>query len=299
MDDRAELIRQLKKIDLATGILVEGLQSGPHHSVFKGQGIEFSEIREYVPGDDVRSIDWKVTARYSRPFIKEFTEERDQTFYFVVDISGSSGFGSDTTKQRKILEVTASLAFAAIKNNDRIGLVLFSDRVEKFIPAKRGRKHLANLFNVMIDHKAASQKTDLAAAARFLAGALSRRCSIVILSDFASPDFFLPLRILRRRHEVLAIRIADPRELDLPDVGLIELEDPETGEQVLSRYFGPGIPRALQRARHGRQTGACTRTLQKNRIPEAALLTDEPYDIPLKRFFGGVAKRRAGYVRVL
>lgn len=298
MDDRAELIRQLKKIDLATGILVEGLQSGPHHSVFKGQGIEFSEIREYVPGDDVRSIDWKVTARYSRPFIKEFTEERDQTFYFVVDISGSSGFGSDTTKQRKILEVTASLAFAAIKNNDRIGLVLFSDRVEKFIPAKRGRKHLANLFNVMIDHKAASQKTDLAAAARFLAGALSRRCSIVILSDFASPDFFLPLRILRRRHEVLAIRVADPRELDLPDVGLIELEDPETGEQVLVDTSDP-----VFRERYSELVTEADRRLHadfaKNRIPEAALLTDEPYDIPLKRFFGGVAKRRAGYVRVL
>ncbi|MDD4484395.1 MAG: DUF58 domain-containing protein [Methanoregula sp.] len=298
MDDRAELIRQLKKIDLATGILVEGLQSGPHHSVFKGQGIEFSEIREYVPGDDVRSIDWKVTARYSRPFIKEFTEERDQTFYFVVDISGSSGFGSDTTKQRKILEVTASLAFAAVKNNDRIGLVLFSDQVEKFIPAKRGRKHLANLFNVMIDHKAASQKTDLAAAARFLTGALSRRCSIVILSDFASPDFFLPLRILRRRHEVLAIRVADPRELDLPDVGLIELEDPETGEQVPVDTSDP-----VFRERYSELVTEADRRLHsdfaKNRIPEAALLTDEPYDIPLKRFFGGVAKRRAGYVRVL
>ena len=298
MDDRAELIRQLKKIDLATGILVEGLQSGPHHSVFKGQGIEFSEIREYVPGDDVRSIDWKVTARYSRPFIKEFTEERDQTFYFVVDISGSSGFGSDTTEQRKILEVTASLAFAAIKNNDRIGLVLFSDRVEKFVPAKRGRKHLANLFNVMIDHTAVSQKTDLAAAARFLAGALSRRCSIVILSDFASPDFFLPLRILRRRHEVLAIRVADPRELDLPDVGLIELEDPETGEQVLVDTSDP-----VFRERYSELVTEADRRLHadfaKNRIPEAALLTDESYDIPLKRFFGGVAKRRAGYVRVL
>jgi len=298
MDDRTELIRQLKKIDLATGVLVEGLQSGPHHSVFKGQGVEFSEIREYVPGDDIRSIDWKVTARYNHPFIKEFTEERDQTFYFVVDISGSSGFGSDTTKQRKILEVTASLAFAAVKNNDRIGLVLISDRVEKYIPAKRGRKHLASLFNVMIDHVAVSQKTDLAVAAKFLAGALSRRSSIVILSDFASPSFSLPLRILRRRHEVLAIRITDPREQELPDVGLIELEDSETGEQILVDTSDPAFRQRYRDLVAGADDEMHTE-FARNRIREVALSTDEPYDIPLKRFFAGVAQRRSGYVRVL
>jgi uncharacterized protein (DUF58 family) len=298
MDDRTELIRQLKKIDLATGVLVEGLQSGLHHSVFKGQGVEFSEIREYVPGDDIRSIDWKVTARYNHPFIKEFTEERDQTFYFVVDISGSSGFGSDTTKQKKILEVTASLAFAAVKNNDRIGLVLFSDRVEKYIPAKRGRKHLASLFNVMIDHVAASQKTDLSVAVKFLATILSRRSSVIILSDFASPSFSLPLRILRRRHEVLAIRITDPREQDLPDVGLIELEDSETGEQILVDTSDPAFRQRYRDLVAGAEDEMHTE-FARNRIREVALLTDEPYDIPLKRFFAGVAQRRSGYVRVL
>jgi uncharacterized protein (DUF58 family) len=298
MDDRTELIRQLKKIDLATGVLVEGLQSGPHHSVFKGQGVEFSEIREYVPGDDIRSIDWKVTARYNHPFIKEFTEERDQTFYFVVDISGSSGFGSDTTKQKKILEVTASLAFAAVKNNDRIGLVLFSDRVEKYIPAKRGRKHLASLFNVMIDHVAVSQKTDLSVAVKFLASILSRRSSVIILSDFASPSFSLPLRILRRRHEVLAIRIADPREQELPDVGLIELEDSETGEQILVDTSDPAFRQRYRDLVTGAEDEMHTE-FARNRIREVALLTDEPYDIPLKRFFAGVAQRRSGYVRVL
>ncbi len=298
MDDRTELIRQLKKIDLATGVLVEGLQSGLHHSVFKGQGVEFSEIREYIPGDDIRSIDWKVTARYNHPFIKEFTEERDQTFYFVVDISGSSGFGSDTTKQRKILEVTASLAFAAIKNNDRIGLVLFSDRVEKYIPAKRGRKHLATLFNVMIDHTPASQKTDLAAAIKFLANILSRRSSVIILSDFVSPEFFLPLRILRRRHEVIAIRVNDPREQELPDVGLIELEDPESGEQVLVDTSDPEF-----RQRYLELVTEADRELHakfaQNRIAETELLTGEPYDIPLKRFFRGISKRRVNHDRIL
>jgi uncharacterized protein (DUF58 family) len=297
MDDRAELIRQIKKIDIATGVLVEGLQSGLHHSVFKGQGIEFTEIREYVPGDDIRSIDWKVTARYDHPYIKEFTEERDQTFHFVVDISGSSGFGSLSTKERKIFEVTASLAFAAVRNNDRVGLVLFSDRVEKFIPAKRGRKHLAGLFNTMIEHKAVSKKTDLSTALKFLGTVLSRHSSVVILSDFASSSFLLPLRILRRRHEVIAIRVTDPREQDLPDVGFIELEDPETGDQVLVNTSDPGI-----RHRYHELVAESDKKMHidfvRNRIGEVVLSTNEPYDIPLKRFFTGVAKMRWVYARV-
>ena len=164
VEDRKELIRHVKKVGLTTNALVGGLQSGLHHSLFKGQGVEFAEIREYVPGDDVRSIDWKVTARFNHPFIKEYTEERDQTFYLAVDISGSGTFGSDTTKKRKMLEVTASLAFAALRNNDRIGLCLFSDRVEKFIPAKRGKKHLVTILNMLIDYTAVSQKTDVGAA---------------------------------------------------------------------------------------------------------------------------------------
>jgi uncharacterized protein (DUF58 family) len=298
MDDRAELIRQVKKIDIATGVLVEGLQTGFHHSMFKGQGIEFTEIREYTPGDDIRAIDWKVTARYNRPFVKEFTEERDQTFYFVADISGSSGFGLHSTKKRKILEITASLAFAAVRNNDRVGLVLFSDRVEKFIPAKRGRKHLAELFNVMIDHRPVSKKTDLAAALQFLATIIARRSSIVILSDFASPSFLLPLRVLRRRHEVIAIRITDPREQDLPDVGLLELEDTETGEQVLADTSDPGF-RQRYRGLVAEYDNGLHRDFARSRIPEVAVSTDEPYDIPLKDFFARVSAMRRNHAGIL
>ncbi|MFZ1898722.1 DUF58 domain-containing protein [Methanoregula sp.] len=298
MDDRAELIRQIKKIDIATGVLVEGLQTGFHHSVFKGQGIEFTEIREYTPGDDIRAIDWKVTARYNRPFVKEFTEERDQTFYFVADISGSSGFGLHSTKKRKILEITASLAFAAVRNNDRVGLVLFSDRVEKFVPAKRGRKHLAELFNVMIDHRPVSKKTDLAAALQFLATVLARRSSIVILSDFASPSFSLPLRVLRRRHEVIAIRITDPREQDLPDVGFIELEDTETGEQVLADTSDPGFRQRYRGLVAGYEDGL-HRNFARNCIPEVVISTDEPYDIPLKEFFTRVSAMRRNHAGIL
>ena len=297
-DERAGLIRQIKKIDIATGVLVEGLQTGFHHSVFKGQGIEFTEIREYTPGDDIRAIDWKVTARYNHPFVKEYAEERDQTFYFVADISGSSGFGSEVTKKRRILEITASLAFAAIRNNDRIGLVLFSDRVETFIPAKRGRNHLAELLNVVISHRPVSKGTDLAAAARFLAAILARRSSLVILSDFAAPSFLLPLRVLRRRHEVIAIRITDPREQDLPDVGLIELEDPETGEQVLADTSDPGF-RQRYRNLVAEDETRLHQDFARNRIPEIIVSTTEPYDVPLRKFFTRVSTARRNYAGIL
>ena len=298
MEDRNELIRQIKKIELATGILVEGLQSGLHHSVFRGQGIEFAEIREYVPGDDIRSIDWKVTARYNHPFIKEYTEERDQTFYFMVDISGSGTFGSETTKQKKILELVASLGFAALKNNDRIGLCLFSDKVEKFIPAHRGRKHLVGILNTMIDHKPASDRTDLGSAAKFLSRVLSRRSSVIILSDFISPSFMLPLRILRRRHEVIALRISDERERDLPDVGYIELEDPETGEQVLVDTSDEEF-RERYRALVDEAETTLHHDLAKHHIHELALTTDEPYEIPVKQFFTGISGRRRYHAGIL
>jgi uncharacterized protein (DUF58 family) len=298
MDDRSELIRRIRRIELKTGILVGGLQSGLHHSIFRGQGIEFSEIREYVPGDDIRSIDWKVTARYGHPFIKEYTEERDQTFYFMADCSGSGSFGSDTSRQQKILELVAGLGFAALKNNDRVGLCLFSDRVEKFIPAKRGRKHLVGILNTLIDQRPVSDRTDLGAAVQFLSKVLSRRSSVIILSDFISPPFMKQLKILRRRHEVIALRITDEREREIPDVGYIALEDPETGEQVLVDTSDSGFReryRALAREAETTLLGG----LAEHHIPALELTTDEPFELPLRTFFSGIAGRRRYYARIL
>ncbi|MCK9579322.1 MAG: DUF58 domain-containing protein, partial [Methanoregula sp.] len=291
MEDRSDLIRQLRKIEITTNALVEGLQSGLHHSLFKGHGIEFAEIREYVPGDDVRSIDWKVTARYNRPFIKEYTEERDQAFYFAVDISGSGTFGSETSKQKKMLEVTASLAFAALKNNDRIGLCLFSDRVEKFLPAKRGKKHLISVLNTLIDHRPASPGTDLAAAARYLGTVLARKSSVIILSDFTSPEFMGTLRALRRRHEVIAVRISDEREYELPDVGTLALEDPETGEQVIVDTSDTGFRERYSALAKDADT-TLTADLFRAGIGCVSIRTTDPYDIPLQRFFRGMKRRR-------
>jgi uncharacterized protein (DUF58 family) len=294
---RSALIREIGRIDLVTSALVEGLQPGLHHSVFKGQGIDFAEIREYVPGDDVRSIDWKVTARSGRPFVREYTEERDQTFYFLVDISGSGSFGSQEPKERKILEVTASLAFAALRNNDRIGLCLCSDRVEKFLPAGRGRKHLVHLLNTLIDHRAASKKTDLRTAVRFLGSVLSRRSSVIILSDFMTPDLPASLRILRRRHEVIAIRITDTRERDLPDIGPVLFEDSETGEQVVADTSDPAF-RERYRAVAGEADAAIAAGLLRAGAGYLSLLTTDRYDLPLKRFFAGMKTLRRVHGRV-
>ncbi len=291
MEDRDELIQKLGKIAISTKILVEGLQHGPHHSLFRGHGVEFADIREYVPGDDIRSIDWKVTARFNRPFVKEFTEERDQTFYFLIDVSGSGDFGSEVTKQRKILEVFASLAFAALRNNDQIGLCLFSDRVEKFVPAGRGKKHLIAAIDALIRHRPGSRKTDLSAALRFTFRILSRRSSIIILSDFASPDFFSALAILRKRHEVIAIRVTDKRELGFPDIGRIIVEDPETGEQVIANTSDKGFRDryAALVQEHGSQA---TAGFSRAGVGKVTLSTDEPYEVPLRRFFQGMKTGR-------
>jgi uncharacterized protein (DUF58 family) len=240
----------------------------------------------------VRSIDWKVTARYSRPFIKEYTEERDQTFYFLIDISGSGSFGSGMTKQRKMLEVVASLAFAALRNNDRVGICLFSDKVEKFVPAKKGRKHVVTILNTLISYTAASKKTDLAVAVKFLATVLSRKSSVIILSDFVSEDFMRPLKILKRKHEVMAIRITDPREHELPDIGYIELEDPETGEQLLVNTSDQEFRERYQEL-VDESYRKLSEDLARTGIGVVPLATDEPYDLPLKQFFTGQKRRRA------
>lgn len=298
MDDRAGLIRRLKKIEITTNALVEGLQPGPHESLFLGRGMEFADIREYVPGDDIRAIDWKVTARYNHPFVREYTEERDQTFYFAVDISGSGTFGSSSTKQEKILEVTAGLAFSALKNNDRIGLCLFSDRIEKFVPARRGKKHLVTVLNTLIDHEPVSRKTDIAPAARFLGNVLRRRSSLIFISDFAIPSAGTVLNVLSRRHEVIAVRVTDPREHYLPDAGIVTLEDPETGEQVTADTSDAGF-----RDRYAALVAEAGENLaagfSRAGIGTVSLMTTDPYDIPLRRFFSGMRQKRRRNGRLL
>jgi uncharacterized protein (DUF58 family) len=290
--DCRDLIKRISDIEIYTKIYVEGLQAGQHMSVFKGQGIEFTDIREYVPGDDIRAIDWNVTARLNHPYVKEFTEERDQTFYIAADYSGSGKFGLEIPKFERMIEICASIGFAALKNNDRVGLCIFTDRVEKFIPARRGRKHLIRLLNTMISFTPESRATDIAPAVAFLSKAVKRRSSIIIVSDFYADSFQKPLKILNNRHEVIAVRLTDPRESELPDVGLIELEDSETGEQILVDTSDERIRSEYVRCVE-EEDEKISASFRRCRIGCADIKTSDRYDIVLKKFFSDDIRRRA------
>ncbi|MCK4884199.1 MAG: DUF58 domain-containing protein, partial [Candidatus Diapherotrites archaeon] len=233
MQETKEIINQVKKIEINTKKLVDGLIAGNYHSIFKGNGIEFSEIRDYRAGDDVRSIDWKVTARRNHPFIKEFIEERDLSIYFAIDLSASGSFGNTVAKRRKATEFVASLMFSALKNNDNVGLFMLTDQVEKFIPARKGRKHVLKMISNLVSFKPISKTTDLNNSLAFVSNVIKKRSIVFIVSDFYCDDFTEPLKFLKTKHDVIAIRISDGREKEIPDIGLIELEDEETGEQIL------------------------------------------------------------------
>jgi uncharacterized protein (DUF58 family) len=231
MQNTRDIIRSVKKLEITTRRLVEGLITGNYHSIFKGQGIEFSDIREYRAGDDIRAIDWNVTARFNHPFIKEFIEERDLRVYFAIDVSASGSFGSSVSKRSKALETVAGLMFAAMSNNDNVGFFLFTDRIEKYAPARKGRKHVLSLLSKLVSFQPQSPGTDLEEALAYVSRVVKKRSIIFIVSDFFTGDFYRPLRILRNRHDVIALRILDEREREIPDVGLIELRTRRRGSR--------------------------------------------------------------------
>lgn len=229
-----ELLRTVSRIELSTRSVMDTLMAGAYHSSFKGNGMEFSEVREYVQGDDVRTIDWNVTARTGHPHVKKFVEERELTLMLVVDASPSSHFGTRKSfKSEAMATAAALLAFAAIRNNDKVGLLMFTDTPELFIPPAKGRRHVLRLIREMLFFKAKGVRTRLDTALDHLGHLLNRRAVVVVLSDFLDTGFEKSLKMLRTRHDVLALSVADPRELELPDAGFVELEDPESGECVL------------------------------------------------------------------
>ena len=285
MQETKEILKQVKKLEITTKQLVDGLITGNYHSVFKGQGIEFSEIRDYRPGDDVRSIDWKVTARLNHPYVKEFIEERDLQVYFVIDMSGSGSFGNNISKKQKGLELAASLMFAALRNNDKVGAFLFTDKIEKFIPARKGRKHLLKVLSTIVGFFPKSQKTDLTTALVHISKIVKRRSIIFIISDFYDGNEFLkPLKILRNRHDVIALFVKDVREQEIPDIGLIELEDEETGEQILvntsDEKFRKSYLTLIQE-----KDSKLNSNLKRLKIDSVNILTDDEYEVPLRKFF--------------
>jgi len=230
----AELIRKIRKIHITTNHLVNNAMAGQYHSAFKGRGMEFSEVREYQAGDEIRAIDWNVTARMGRPFIKEFQEERELTVMLLVDVSASGLFGTSRAKNDVAAELAATLSFSAIKNQDKVGLCLFTDRVEKYIPPKKGRGHVWRVIEEVLEFKPEHSGTDIARPLEYLNRVLHRRAICFLISDFlAAPAFAKPLRIANRRHDMIAVTITDPRETEMPRVGYLELEDEETGERLL------------------------------------------------------------------
>ncbi len=229
-----ELARKIRYIEIYTSKAVNDVLAGEYESSFKGRGMEFDEVREYTPGDEIRTIDWNVTARMGTPYVKRFVEERELTIMFMVDLSASGAFGTvDKTKNETAAELTALLAFSAIKNNDKVGLIVFTDTIEMFIPPKKGVSHVLRLIRELITFEPRQAATNISEALDYLARVMHKRCVLFLISDFQADGFQKQLGILGRRHDLIAVSITDPRELSLPDVGLVELEDAETGELVL------------------------------------------------------------------
>lgn len=233
--ETSELLKRVRQIEIKTKGLSNNIFAGEYHSAFKGRGMAFAEVREYQYGDDIRDIEWNVTARFNKPFVKVFEEERELTVMLCVDVSGSLEFGSNVqTKRRMQTEIAATLAFSAIQNNDKIGVIFFSDRIEKFIPPKKGRKHILYIIRELLEFKPESNRTDVACAVEYLTSVIKRRCTAFLLSDFIDDkDFRQPLTIANRKHDVVAVQVYDRRVAELPDVGLMQVRDAETGEEML------------------------------------------------------------------
>jgi uncharacterized protein (DUF58 family) len=280
-----ELMKQVGQIRLVTNRLVDEHLSGEYHSVFKGHGIEFDEVREYTPGDDIRSIDWNVTARMGTAFVKRFCEERELTILFLVDVSGSQAFGSgQRAKSELAAEITCVLALSAIKNQDKIGLILFSDRIEKSIPPRKGRTAAMRLVREVLATEETRRGTDLAGALRFLNQVQKRRAVVFIISDFMDTGFERELRVTARRHDVICCSLSDPREWELPDVGLLEIQDPETGELELLDTSSTSLRDAFRNNARLEQE-AQAKLFRKHRIDALHLSTARPFIEDIHKLF--------------
>lgn len=284
--DTQELIKKVRKIEIKARGLSSNIFAGQYHSAFKGRGMAFSEVREYQFGDDVRDIDWNVTARFHRPYVKVFEEERELTVMLLIDVSGSLDFG--TVRQMKrdmVTEIAATLAFSAIQNNDKIGVVFFSDKVEKYIPAKKGRKHILYIIRELLDFKPQSLRTNVGASIEFLSSVMKRRCTAFLMSDFYDrEDFSHKLTVCNRKHDLVAIQVYDPRAKELPDVGLMKVVDAETGYE---QYIDTGSKRLRDSYRkywNHRQV-QLSETFSKSNVDCVSISTSQDYVNSLMALF--------------
>lgn len=309
-----EILKKIRQIELRTNRLVSETLAGQYHSVFKGQGMNFEEVREYQPGDEVRTIDWNVTARMNHPFVKKFVEERELTLMLIVDLSGSGLFGSGAQSKRELTaEIASVLAFSAIRNNDKVGLILFTDEVEKFMPPRKGRRYVLRVIREILFSEPKRRGTDLNCALEFLSHVTNHRAIAVILSDFLAPGTplqlaryrqrtvalsqnlaqasFTALRQANRRHDVVAVQITDRYEMELPALGRLVLKDAESGE-VLEINTGDARKRAAFAKKQAEAQGELARLFRSARIDSIQLRTDQPYASALGRFFEMREKRR-------
>jgi uncharacterized protein (DUF58 family) len=289
----AEILKKIRALEIKTKGLVQTMFAGDYHSVFKGRGMNFEDVREYQPGDEIRAIDWNVTARLGTAFVKKFTEERELTVVLVVDVSASGNFGSvEQSKRELAAEVACVLAFSAIRNNDKVGLLLFSDRVELFIPPKKGRSHTLRIIREILFFEPAGRGTAPALALDYLNNVVTRRAVVFFISDFQTSDFSRELSVSGRRHDFIALHIQDEREETLPNVGIITLEDAETGEQI-EINTADRTTRARFSALAETQRTELNRTLRRNNIDTVALRTGENYLPALRSFFKQRERRMA------
>ena len=273
-----EILKKVRKVEIKTRRLSANIFAGQYHSAFKGRGMAFSEVREYQFGDDVRDIDWNVTARFHRPYVKVFEEERELTVMLLIDVSGSLDFGTEVqTKRDMVTEIAATLAFSAIQNNDKIGVIFFSDKIEKYIPPKKGRKHILYIIREMLDFKPESRKTDVKQAIEFLTSVSKRRCTAFVLSDFyVRQDFEQSLVIGNRKHDIVAIQVYDRRAKELPDVGLMKVVDSETGFEQYIDTSSKKLRTAYSRYWANRQNHL-QETFNRSNVDNISIATNEDY----------------------
>jgi uncharacterized protein (DUF58 family) len=287
-----EILRQVRRIEISTRGLVNEVFSGEYHSVFKGRGMNFAEVREYQYGDDIRSIDWNVTARNGSPFVKVFEEERELTVMLVVDVSASGEFGTrERLKGEVAVEICALLAFSAIKNHDKVGLIIFSDRIEKFVPPRKGRRHVLRVLRELLYHRPEGRGTDITGALEYLTHVQRKKAVTFLVSDFRDEGFEKALAVAGRRHDLIAVRLGDARERELPSLGYLELEDPETRDRVVVNTSDPQFRMAFA-TRVANERNELDRALRKSKVDVIDIETGEPYVQPLMRFFQDRARRQ-------
>jgi hypothetical protein len=283
--DSAELLKRVRKIEIKTKGLSSQIFSGEYHSAFKGRGMAFSEVREYVDGDDVRNIDWNVTARYGTPYVKVFEEERELTVMLLVDVSQSGVFGSDTQlKKDLITELTATIAFSAIQNNDKAGVIFFSDKIEKYIPPKKGKTHILRIIRELVDYKPDSKGTNISLVLKYLNNTIKKRCIAFVISDFMDSGFDDAIKVSSKKHDLAALRIFDPREEEMPNVGLVRFKDAESGFVSVMDTSDANVRNnyRLFFQQTARQT---TELLNKSGVDHVAIRTDQSYVRPLMNLF--------------